>query len=225
MGLILNIETSSPVCSVCLAKDGEWIDYTENTQKNSHARLLTVMLNDLLHKNSLRLQEINAVAVSAGPGSYTGLRIGVSVAKGLCYALNKPLISVPPLLALAQAIKQSAKEETAYYMPVIDAGRTDVYAAVFHASGNEAVATGCFTVNKQWEERLSSLNKIIAGGSGAYKCRNIFTSSNIRFIDGIECSAKWMTNVSDEKFSMKEFENTAYYQPFYLKEFLHKTLR
>lgn len=106
MPLILNIETSSPICSVCLSRDGTVIDCREDRTGNSHAKILTVFIDELFKSNNLSLSELDAVAVSAGPGSYTGLRIGTSVAKGLCYALNKPLISVPTLLALAVGIQK-----------------------------------------------------------------------------------------------------------------------
>ena len=133
MALILNIETSSPVCSVCVAKDGAVFAFKESREPNSHARLLTVMIDELFSENKLSFQQLDGIAVSAGPGSYTGLRIGVSVAKGLCYALNKPLISVPTLSSLAEGIKQKVKVTDVFFMPVMDARRMDIYTAVYDA--------------------------------------------------------------------------------------------
>src|SRR5437763_1918042 len=111
MALILNIETSATVCSVCLSRDGVVMDYRASKEPHSHARLLTVMIDELLSSLKISFQQLDAIAISAGPGSYTGLRIGFSVAKGLCYALNKPLIAVPTLLALAGGIKQKAAKD------------------------------------------------------------------------------------------------------------------
>src|ERR1043165_468191 len=131
MALILNIETATPVCSVCIAKDGVPVDYRENTDGNAHAKMLTVFIEELMASTGITMSAIDAVAVSGGPGSYTGLRIGTSVAKGLCYSLDRPLISVSTLLALAFGISKKVNIKDAFYMPVIDARRMDVYTSIF----------------------------------------------------------------------------------------------
>ena len=222
MALILNIETTSPVCSVCLAKDGAVVDFRESREANSHARLLTVMIEELASSNRISFQELEAVAVSAGPGSYTGLRIGVSAAKGLCYALNKPLISVPTLFSLAHGIQQKIKSATAFYMPVMDARRMDIYTAVYDNEGNEVLKTACLTVNEESEKIIASFGDIYIGGNAVNKCKSIFTASNIHFVDEVDCDSRWMINIAEEKYRQNDFENTAYFEPVYLKEFTGK---
>lgn len=220
MALILNIETSTTVCSVCLAKDDLVIDYREDKSGNSHAKVLTVFIDDLFKSNNLSLAALDAIAVSAGPGSYTGLRIGISVAKGLCYALNKPLISVPTLPALANAIQQ--KQNTppaAHYMPVIDARRMDVYTAIFNYELCEVVQVTCATLNQAFENPLNELGNIYIGGNAMLKCKQALTSPNFTYVEDIGCDARAMVRISNKKYLKNEFENTAYFEPFYLKEF------
>ena len=219
MALILNIETSSPVCSVCLAKDGMLIDFREDLKGNSHAKILTIFIDELFSKNKISIAELDAVAVSAGPGSYTGLRIGTSVAKGLCYALNKPLIAVPTLLSLATGIQQKQNISSAYYMPVMDARRMDVYTTIFDSSLNEVRKTSCATLNEEFEKSLDGLGNIYIGGNAANKCRQVFTLGNFTFNEEIYCDSRNMVSISHKKYLNNEFENMAYFEPFYLKEF------
>ena len=219
MALILNIETSSPVCSVCLAKDGILLDYREDQKGNSHAKILTVFIDSLLSENKISIHELDAVAISSGPGSYTGLRIGTSVAKGLCYALNKPLITVPTLLSLATAIQKKTNDASAYYMPVMDARRMDVYTAIFDSNLNELRNTSCATLNEEFEKSLDGLINICIGGNAVNKCKVALTSENFTFIDEIYCDSRDMFNISHKKYLNNEFENVAYFEPFYLKEF------
>ncbi|MES2620505.1 MAG: tRNA (adenosine(37)-N6)-threonylcarbamoyltransferase complex dimerization subunit type 1 TsaB, partial [Bacteroidota bacterium] len=162
---------------------------------------------------------------SAGPGSYTGLRIGVSVAKGLCYSLDKPLISVPTLLSLAERVKKEVKSVDAFYMPVMDARRMDVYTAIYNSEGEEVFKTTCATVNEEFEKEISATGEIFIGGNAMNKCKEIFTSGNIHFVEGVNCDSRWMATISYSKYKRGEFENTAYYEPFYLKEFLPKTAK
>lgn len=222
MALILNIETSSPVCSVCVAKNGSAIDFRENTEQNSHARLLTLMIDDLLAANKISFQELDAIAVSAGPGSYTGLRIGVSATKGLCYALNKPLISVPTLAALSEGIKQKVNEDDVFFMPVMDARRMDVYTAFYDTRGKEIFETACVTLNDELEKKISSLGKIFIGGNAMNKCKSVFTSPEIYFIENVDNDSKSMITISEKKFLENKFEDLAYFEPIYLNEFLPK---
>lgn len=219
MALILNIETSTTVCSVCLAKDDLVIDYREDKSGNSHAKILTLFIDELFKSNNILLSELDAVAVSAGPGSYTGLRIGVSVAKGLCYALNKPLISVPTLLALATGIKQKHNSPNAHYIPVIDARRLDVYTAVFNYELSEVVQISCSTLNETFESTLNGLENICIGGNALAKCQQALTSPKYTYVEGVDCDARSMVRISNKKYLKNEFENTAYFEPFYLKEF------
>ena len=191
MALILNIETSSTICSVCLAKDGVLVDYRQDKQGNSHARVLTVFIEELMKENNLALSDLDAIAVSAGPGSYTGLRIGTSVAKGLCYALNKPLIGVPTLAAMAGAMLIKANDQFATYMPAIDARRMEIYTAVFDAEGREILTTRAAIVDEHFTELVKPFGKLIVAGSGAEKCKLIFKSSYIRVLDSIDLQVTW----------------------------------
>ena len=223
MPLILNIETSSTICSVCLAKDGQLIDFREDRQGNSHARVLTVFIEELMQKNNVAFAELDAVAVSAGPGSYTGLRIGTSTAKGLCYALNKPLIAVPTLLSMADGTAKQINDPLATYMPALDARRMDIYTAVFDAQGNELLKTMAVTVDEALVNRLGSFNNLFVFGSGAEKCKEIFQSDNIHFIDNVNCDARLLIPISEAKSISHQFEDLAYFEPYYLKEFGAKT--
>jgi tRNA threonylcarbamoyladenosine biosynthesis protein TsaB len=223
MPLILNIETSSTICSVCLAKDGKLVDYREDVQGNSHARVLTVFIEDLMQKNNLTFNQLDAIAVSAGPGSYTGLRIGTSTAKGLCYALSKPLIAVPTLLAMADGVMKTVSIPTAAYMPALDARRMDIYTAVFDANGGELLKTQAVTVDEKLAEELERYSPLLVFGSGAEKCKEVFKSLNVQFVTGIQSDARFMISLSEAKAVSGQFEDLAYFEPYYLKEFGAKT--
>ena len=223
MALILNIETSSTICSACLAKDGQLIDFREDRQGNSHARVLTVFIEDLMQKNNLALNDLDAVAVSAGPGSYTGLRIGTSTAKGICYALNKPLIAVPTLLAMADGISRRINDPSAKFMPALDARRMDIYTAIFDTTGNELLKTQAVTVTGELASQIEHFSKLFVFGSGALKCKDFFQFNSVHFIENVDCDARFMIPVSKKMAQTAQFEDLAYFEPFYLKEFGAKT--
>ncbi|MFN8287155.1 MAG: tRNA (adenosine(37)-N6)-threonylcarbamoyltransferase complex dimerization subunit type 1 TsaB [Chitinophagales bacterium] len=222
MALILNIETSSSVCSVCLAQNGTLVDWRENTDHNSHARVLTVLIEDLASKNNLKLAQLDAVAVSAGPGSYTGLRIGTSVAKGLCYALNKPLIAVSTLKALAQGILAHNTSENALFMPVIDAGRQEIYTALYSSKGEEIWSPFPVIIDEQLDEKLSVFENIYIGGNATPKCKELLHAKNVKFIENIFFDSRYMINLAEELAHRQLFESTAYFEPHYLKAFQTK---
>lgn len=223
MAFILSIETATSVCSVCLSADGKIIDCRENVTDNSHAKMLTVFIEEILADNAIAFTDLSSIAVSAGPGSYTGLRIGTSVAKGLCYALNIPLIAVPTLQCLALAIQQHSDKPEAVYLPVLDARRIDVYTAIYNHGLTELVPAGCVTVNTDFETSLSKFRRVYIGGNGMQKCKEVFSAANLIFVDGIACDSRAMVPVAHQKFIKKEFENMAYFEPVYLKEFPAKT--
>ncbi|MBL0310068.1 MAG: tRNA (adenosine(37)-N6)-threonylcarbamoyltransferase complex dimerization subunit type 1 TsaB [Bacteroidetes bacterium] len=216
---MLNIETSSPVCSVCLSKDSNIIDYREDMAGTSHARLLTIFIDELFKQNHISMKELDAVAISSGPGSYTGLRVGFSVAKGLCYALEKPLISIPTLLALFIGMKQKVNNESAFYLPVMDARRMDIYTALYKADGKEMIPASAPTVNTSFEEMLIHYGQIYVGGNAASKCKQVFTSPFIHYVEGIDCDSRTMIMLAEKKFQEQQFEDVAYFEPRYLKEF------
>lgn len=219
MSLLLNIETSSPVCSVCLAENGNLIDYRENTDGNSHARLLTVIIEELLAANKISFTDLSAVAVSSGPGSYTGLRIGVSVAKGLCYSLNIPLISVRTLASIASNIQQKTNSTLSYYLATMDCKRMDAFVAIFDQQGNEVLYTKAVTLNSEFEKEISAFEPLVIGGNALEKCKSIFTSDRFTYVENTGCDSRSMIQLSAKKFAGKEFESVAYFEPFYLKEF------
>lgn len=222
MALILNIETSTTVCSVCLAKDGEVIAHVEGKESNEHAGKLTLFIEQIISGKQMAYADLDAVAVSSGPGSYTGLRIGTSAAKGLCYALNKPLLSVPTLMALAENIKLKMPDPRAVYMPVMDAGRMDIYTAIFDFTGRELQAAKMVTVNIEQMAFLSTYPLVIAGGNAARKVGLAVSSTNLQILENVACSASGMAAIAERKFRAGNFEDLAYFQPFYLHEFLPK---
>lgn len=223
MALILNIETATPVCSVCLARGEQVVDYRVDTQANSHAKLVTVFIEDIMRSNQIDFNDLDAIAVSAGPGSYTGLRIGVSAAKGLCMALGKPLIAVPTLQALAAQIQQHYNNNDAYFMPVLDARRQDIYTSIYNNSLNEVIKTNCVTLGNDFENSLNELNKIVIGGNAVSKCKELLKSTRFHYVNVADNDSRYMVHIALEKYMKKEYSNLAYFEPYYLKEFSAKT--
>ena len=213
---ILNIETATKNCSVSVAKNGNTIAFKEfATQGYSHAECLHVFVNDVLNEAKVDFNNLNAVAVSCGPGSYTGLRIGVSAAKGFCFALNIPLISVGTLSNLAQQVVV----EKGKIVPMIDARRMEVFSAVFdsnHQISREVEAQ--ILDENSFENEHETLYFV---GDSNEKAKSILKKSNFIFLDDILYpSAKEMSAISYKKFKNNEFEDLAYFEPFYLKDFL-----
>lgn len=220
MALILNIETSTNVCSTSIAKNGEIIAVKESFEDRSHASLLTVFIDELLTENSVKPNDIDAVSVSEGPGSYTGLRIGVSVAKGFCYAKNIPLIAVNTLRAMTIMAKEIVGNENILFCPMIDARRMEVYSAIFNNDTSERRKTIAEVINENSYNKELAENRIVFFGDGADKCKELITNTNAQFIPNIYPSAKHMAELSQEAFNNKEFKDVAYFEPFYLKDFV-----
>jgi tRNA threonylcarbamoyladenosine biosynthesis protein TsaB len=223
MSLILCIETATPVCSVALAKDGEILAFKETQVKNSHAEVLTVYIADLIKENELIFSDIDAIAVSKGPGSYTGLRIGVSTAKGLCYALDIPLIAIQTLHSLSYgAIKnyRPAGSLPVLFCPMIDARRMEVYSAFFDSGLNQVRETKAEIIEKDSFIEILKLNTVVFFGDGATKCKGIIDHPNAIFLDDIFPSAQNMVNTAFDAYQNKQFEDVAYFEPYYLKDFI-----
>ena len=222
MGIILNLETSSTNCSVCLAKDGVILAMKElNSENYSHAEKLHVFIEEVMMEATLKMADLEAIAVSKGPGSYTGLRIGVSAAKGLCYALGVPLISISTLKSMASQLKGINKDDV--IIPVLDARRMEVYSAVFDNHLNQVRETRAEIIDEQSFEAYIGSTSVHFLGSGAEKIKGIFNSENLTFHLDVVPSAKEMTLISFDKFKNKDFEDVAYFEPYYLKDFVLQT--
>ncbi len=227
MGKILNIETATRVCSVALSDGGKVVALQETNTQNSHAEQITVFSEEIIFKASIGFSDLDAIAVSKGPGSYTGLRIGVSTAKGFCYSLDKPLISVGTLKALTAGIVNKMKEtgekvEELLFCPMIDARRMEVYSAIFDYQLQEVreIKAEVITENS-FSNYFDAGKKIVFVGDGAAKCKNILGQiQEAVFPEEFLPSAAYMAPLAEEKFKNKDFENTAYFEPFYLKDFI-----
>ncbi|GAA4085908.1 tRNA (adenosine(37)-N6)-threonylcarbamoyltransferase complex dimerization subunit type 1 TsaB [Mucilaginibacter panaciglaebae] len=222
MSVILQIETATTVCSVALAKDGETIAVKQLNERNIHAEVITLYINELIVNNGLKFDDVDAIAVSSGPGSYTGLRIGVSTAKGLCFALDKPLISIETLEAMAHGIMAEDNiDSDTLFCPMIDARRMEVYTALFDAGGNMVKPTSAEIIDEHSFTEHLQTKKILFFGDGAEKCQALLSkSSNARFNTEFINSAKHLTKKAAEKYLTQQFEDVAYFEPFYLKDFL-----
>lgn len=217
MATILNLETATTNCSVSVARDGVLLSLMEeNNQSYSHSEQLHLFIARCLEKAGLTVEDLDAVAVSKGPGSYTGLRIGISTAKGLCYALDIPLISIGTLKSMAYSISI----EKGYIIPLLDARRMEVYAAVFDKQFQLVKPTWAEIIDKDSFKEFMKGAPLYLIGSGAEKCREVLSNENFKFNPGVLPSAKTMAGLSFEKYSEKQFENTAYFEPFYLKDFI-----
>lgn len=223
MALILNIETATPVLSVALGESGKVLDIKELNTQNRHSEQITLFIEALLQQNNKTFDELDAVAVSEGPGSYTGLRIGVSTAKGICYAGDLPLIAVSTLKAMARMMQDrwqtTGKSSEVIYCPMIDARRMEVYAAFFDSTGNQIRQVQADIIDdKSYSEYLNE-NTVIFGGNGASKCKEVLTSPNAVFLEQIYPSAGAMAPLAEASFQQKDFVDVAYFEPFYLKAF------
>jgi tRNA threonylcarbamoyladenosine biosynthesis protein TsaB len=230
MGLILNIDTATPVCSVALAKEGSVIALRESHSSNEHSSVLTTFIEAVCKEAGITLSALDAVSVSMGPGSYTGLRIGVATAKGLCYSLDKPFIAVPTLLAMAGGMKEAVSRRdgstgydisTLLFCPMIDARRMEVYMAIYDGNLNEVRDTRAEIITDEFTNGLDPGRKIVFAGDGALKCRSILgVHPSAVFVDGFSASAAFMAPFSEKRYNAGQFENTAYFEPFYLKDFI-----
>jgi len=219
MGIILNIETATTNCSVSLAQNGKLLKIREqNSATYSHSEQLHVFIEELLDAASIGVNELAAVAVSKGPGSYTGLRIGVSAAKGLCFSLDIPLLSVPTLESMAY----QKKIDSGYIIPVLDARRMEVYSAVFDHSYQQIRKTDAEIIDADSFKEFTAKDKVYLLGSGATKCEETLVHPNLSFESGIVPSATQMCLLSYLKYKKEEYEDLAYFEPYYLKNFISK---
>jgi tRNA threonylcarbamoyladenosine biosynthesis protein TsaB len=222
MALILQIETATTSCSVAIAKDGVVLAYKEANERNIHAEVITRFIEHVISEAGVKYHHLDAIAVSCGPGSYTGLRIGVSTVKGLCYALDKPLIAIETLEAMSSGAKlKEVYNKDMLLCPMIDARRMEIFTAVFDSEGNRIQTTSALIIDENSFSDLLEDRKVLFFGDGAEKCQSVLSSNpNAVFLTGFVNSAVYLSEKALEKFFNKEFEDVAYFEPYYLKEFI-----
>jgi tRNA threonylcarbamoyladenosine biosynthesis protein TsaB len=228
MARILLIETATEVCSAAIAVGGEVVAIAEEQQSQNHAALLTLQIQECTKNSGIPLAELDAVAVSRGPGSYTSLRVGASVAKGICYALDKPLIAIDTLLALAAASSQIPNPQSPipnlFFIPMLDARRLEVWLTVYDAGLQEiAPAQPLILENNlfenyvrvnvpQWEQTM-----LVVSGNGSRKLENVTIPENTAFSPVKNCSARHLATLAERFFQNAVFQDLAYFEPFYMK--------
>ncbi len=233
MACILHIETSTNVCSVAVSEDGQCIfEQQEHGDKGAGAERLGTMVDEALSFTDNHAIPFDAVAVSCGPGSYTGLRIGVSMAKGICYGRDLKLIAVPTLELLCVPLLLKEKvtvvgdtvaaplPDDALLCPMLDARRMEVYAALYDRALHEVRPVSADVVGSDTYRRWLDEHPVYFFGNGAMKCREVISHPNARFIEGVEPLAKWMQPLAERRFLNGQFEDVAYFVPFYLKDFV-----
>ncbi len=218
MAIVLNIETATKNCSVCLSSNDKILSLVEfNEGQFSHAEKLHSFILEVLKQSGKSMQDIDAIAVSKGPGSYTGLRIGVSAAKGLCFALDKPLISIPTLNVLSHIVDANQGD---FIVPLLDARRMEVYSAVFDDNYKQIRETQAEVIDENSFSEYLNRGKVYLVGDGSAKCSEVIVHDNIVFLNDKFPSAKEMAKLSYDKFINDDFEDVAYFEPFYLKDFV-----
>lgn len=225
MSCILHIETSTNVCSVAVSEDGKVIFDKADRTGNNHAEALGSFVDEAMSFADSHAIPLDAVAVSGGPGSYTGLRIGVSMAKGVCYALDIPLLSVPTLqlMCVPVLLRYDEMEDNALLCPMIDARRMEVYAALYDRALKPVREIQADVVDADTYRKWLDERPVYFFGNGAAKCMETIVHPNARLIEGIEPLAKWMMPLAEMKMLNDIHEDVAYYVPFYLKDFVAKT--
>jgi tRNA threonylcarbamoyladenosine biosynthesis protein TsaB len=221
MALILSIETSTSVCSVALHENSRLITVIEIHQEYSHASKLGMLVNEVMRISEIKFDRIGAVALSSGPGSYTGLRIGTSLAKGLCYALDIPLIAVPTLKVLAKKVRGMHASE-AFLCPMIDARRMEVYCQLFDFNLEERESVKAVIVDGQSFVKYLDTKPVIFFGNGAMKCSPVIVHKNATFLSDVNPSAVQVGELATKKFEQGDVEDLVHFVPHYLKEFFMK---
>jgi tRNA threonylcarbamoyladenosine biosynthesis protein TsaB len=224
MCTILSIETATPACSCALSRDGELLLSREDFRGQSHATLLGVFVDEIMKYVRKEGITLDAIAVSSGPGSYTGLRIGVSEAKGLSYGLGIPLIAIPTPLVMAAMVAERAGEDD-LLCPMIDARRMEVYATIFNRTLETIRPTAADIVDGESYADLLSRHKVHFFGNGADKCREVITHPHAHFLEDIHPLATGMVPLAEQAFNEKRFVDSAYFEPHYLKEFVATVAR
>ena len=224
MSCILNIETSTNVCSVAVSQDGSCIFNKEDHEGPNHAVILGVFVQEALSFIDSHAIPLDAVAVSCGPGSYTGLRIGLSMAKGICYGRDVKLIAIPTLelMCVPLLLGEKINEENALLCPMIDARRMEVSSQFFDRALNEVRSISADIVENNTYDDILAQQPVYFFGNGAEKCHEVLTHHNAHIIEGIVPLAKNMYPLAEKRMANEQFEDVAYFVPFYLKDFVAK---
>ncbi|MBQ8222579.1 MAG: tRNA (adenosine(37)-N6)-threonylcarbamoyltransferase complex dimerization subunit type 1 TsaB [Bacteroidales bacterium] len=224
MLMILCLETSTAVCSVALVEEGNVIALRESLDGQNHAEKITLFIDEVMKEANVAYKDLDAVAVSKGPGSYTGLRIGVSTAKGLCYAMEKPLIAIDTLEAMAWGFKVNksmSQEVNKILCPMIDARRMEVYSAFFNEKLERTTETEALIIDENSFMELKQNHHLFLFGDGADKLFTLFEKEeNITVVEKFHCSAAYMATLAEKALKEKDFVDAAYFEPFYLKDFV-----
>ena len=224
MSCILSIDTSTNVCSVAVSENGACIYHDEDKTGPNHAEKLGVFVDEAMSFADSHAIPFDAVAVSCGPGSYTGLRIGVSMAKGICMGQDLKLVAVPTLelLCVPVLLHNEELEDNALLVPMIDARRMEVYAAVYDRSLREVREIGADVVTAETYKEYLDRGPVYFFGNGAAKCMEVINHPNAHLIEGIVPEAKWMFPLAEKRIAQQKFEDVAYFVPYYLKDFVSK---
>jgi tRNA threonylcarbamoyladenosine biosynthesis protein TsaB len=228
--MIICIETATNLCSVALCNSEGVVSLKESNDIKSHASMLTLFIGDIFKETGISASELEAVAVSKGPGSYTGLRIGVSVAKGIAYAASIPIIGIETTLSMYTGMsermnKDGEIESHTLFCPMLDARRMEVYYAIYDFRGNRIKDISAEIITEDSFTSLPEDHKIIFFGDGASKCKEILKRPGIQFEDNFPMSATYMHGPAYRAFRKELFEDVAYFEPFYLKDFITTTQR
>lgn len=224
MALILNIDTATNIGSVCLSKDGQVLQTLVNDQQQDHAATMTLFIQQLMQEHRVTPAQLDAIAVSAGPGSYTGLRVGVATAKGLCYAWEKPLIAISTLQQMTLGILSVANDESALYAPMLDARRMEVYTAVYTAQLDEILAPQALILTPEAYAAQLADKKVFFFGNGSDKWQQLMGQHAHATFLPYTLNAAHMVQLAEKAFEKGTFEDVAYFSPFYLKPF-HSTMK
>ena len=218
MACILNIETATELCSVAIGQDGQLLHQVLETEAYAHTRVLTLLIDQCLQEAGLQMQDLEAIAVSSGPGSYTALRVGVAAAKGICYAMDLPLIAVPTLQSMAAALLPPDTSVDQVFVPMIDARRMEVYTAVYDAKLKLVQEAEAVILNREFfKAPLFGDKQIYIGGNGSTKAQALFEGDNRLNWMEIRCEATHLLALSEARYQQGQVEDIAYYEPFYLK--------
>jgi len=223
--MILCLETATNLCSVAICDSAGVVSLRESNELKSHASMLTVFIEELMKEGGVRFHDLEAVAVSKGPGSYTGLRIGVSVAKGIAYAASIPLLAVDTTLAMfhglyGKMLKEKGSDINTLFCPMLDARRMEVYYSIYDSSGRMVKEISAEIIDESSFKEILDTQKMIFFGDGALKCKEVIKRQNAVFEDDFRISASYLHVPAYNAFMDKRFEDVAYFEPFYLKDFI-----